>query len=275
MRTPFSSFLQSRRLVGLPAFIACFGLVMAASAQGPPGEDLTITGVGVMDDGTTTTLTITGEHFSFGNTLTVTLGEFSAPTTTFISDNLITAQWTPSIPDGDYLLTVSRGKGQRQADEYDLTIGAVGPQGPQGEKGEKGDKGDPGEQGAQGDQGPQGIQGPPGPPLLTTPLPLGSTYSGTRSGNGVVGSDYILVVCGCSDNEDILIQTGCRTRNPDHQSYQIENFINITIPYEFTIGTTRQLAPTRVQCEWAKSPDDTHEYTAVCRCWDVDGDHEP
>lgn len=45
------------------------------------------------------------------------------------------------VPDGDYLLTVSRGNGQSQSDEYDLTIGAVGPQG---------DKGDPGPQGPAG-----------------------------------------------------------------------------------------------------------------------------
>ena len=59
----------------------------------------------------------------------------------------------PYCPDGDFLLTVSRGWSGWTSNSYDLTIGAVGPEGPEGPSGAPG---------PQGPQGPQGEQGPPG-----------------------------------------------------------------------------------------------------------------
>jgi hypothetical protein len=82
---------------------------------------------------------------------------------------------------GDYLLTVTSGKGEKDYDRYGLTLGATGPQGDtgpqgptgpqglqgsagiQGPKGDKGEKGATGEVGLQGIEGPTGAQGPQGP----------------------------------------------------------------------------------------------------------------
>ena len=101
----------------------------------PPGGHLNVTEVLVDDPNNPTSIMIVGEHFLFGPSgPTVTLGEFGPlaivgiPTDTFIQATL-----PAMISAGDYLLTVSAGKGQSQNDEYDLTIGAVGPQGEQGD----------------------------------------------------------------------------------------------------------------------------------------------
>lgn len=132
----------------------------------PTGHHLHITEVTVVldENANTTTLTIMGEAFSFGNDLSVTLGELGP--LTFIgvpTDTQIVAQWPSAITVGDYLLTVSKGKGQSQNDEYDLTIGAVGPQGEEGPQGPQGPPGVDGQNGFNGLPGPPGPQGPPGP----------------------------------------------------------------------------------------------------------------
>lgn len=163
----FSS--QKARTLGLVTALAIITLLFAplTGLAAPPGGHLNVDSVAVdLDAGT---LTITGTDLDFGGALEVTLAQFpplliiGIPTDTEIVTNL-----PPAIDAGDYLLTVSRGNGQSENDEYDLTIGAVGPEGPQGKpgvqgdvgpKGDKGDQGDPGIQGVKGDQGDQGIQG--------------------------------------------------------------------------------------------------------------------
>ncbi len=88
----------------------------------PPGNHLNITEVEVKFD--TSMIVITGEHFSFGNTLDVTLGGFGTlnivgvPTDT----DIVVDFPAGGLPAGDYLLTVSTGTGQSKNDEYDLTV---------------------------------------------------------------------------------------------------------------------------------------------------------
>jgi hypothetical protein len=115
-----------------------------------------------------------GGKRSSGHVLIVKLGG----TNLFIADfteHSLQARLPSGFVAGDYLLTVSKGNGATDYDEYNLTIGAVGPQGPKGETGAvgpqglKGDKGDQGIQGIQGvkgdkgDTGAQGLQGVQGP----------------------------------------------------------------------------------------------------------------
>jgi hypothetical protein len=134
----------------------------ARKDPGLPGNHLTIEKVAVdFTQGAFGQLTITGDHFSFGNTLAVTLGEAALPLNIVgvPTDTVIVADLPLAFPDGDYLLTVSTGNGQSQNDEYDLTIGVVGPK---GDTGDKGDKGDPGAPGGTGMTGAMGAPGPKG-----------------------------------------------------------------------------------------------------------------
>lgn len=114
---------------------------LAAKPINGPGGHVRITEVFV--DFGANELVITGEDFEFGPGPTVVaLGGGGILTINSETDTQIVAALPiGGVPDGDYLLTVSRGNGQSQSDEYDLTIGAVGPQG---------DKGDPGPQGPAG-----------------------------------------------------------------------------------------------------------------------------
>ena len=146
-----------------------FGISVVTAKPGPtpPGDHINITEVSV--DTVTDTITIIGEELGFGNPLEVTLGEFGPLLIIGVpTDTEIVVGLPPTIPAGDYLLTVSTGNGQSQNDEYDLTIGAVGPQGEEGEpglpgeKGDKGDKGDTGDQGNPGQPGQDGADGSAG-----------------------------------------------------------------------------------------------------------------
>ena len=105
------------------------GALMAAKPGKKPGGHLRVTEVFV--DFGAKTIEITGEDFDFGpGPLTVSLGEFGD-----ISDLCMVDFTPPQLiscdlsagglpPGGDYLLTVTRGGGQSQSDQYDLTIGA-------------------------------------------------------------------------------------------------------------------------------------------------------
>jgi len=92
----------------------------------------------------------------------VTLGDQELVLSEFTSTEM-TIELPPEIKDGDYLLTVSTGKGSKGYDEHDLTVGAVGPQGPRGEIGPAGPQGPVGPQGTQGPIGDTGEPGPVGP----------------------------------------------------------------------------------------------------------------
>jgi hypothetical protein len=122
-------------LGGLLIFsISIAGVTLAAS---PPGDHLNITEVFVDFDAET--IHIMGEDLDFGRALDVTLGDFGSLNVTTETPTLIVVDFPAvGLPDGDYLLTVSRGNGQSQNDEYDLTIGAVGPEGPEGPEGPPG-----------------------------------------------------------------------------------------------------------------------------------------
>jgi microcystin-dependent protein len=162
----------------LTGLLMAFAFLPIASANAaPPGGHLNVVQVIVDDPIDPTSITIVGEDLDFGTgPLTVTLGEYVDPlVVTSATATEIVAQLPASIPEGDYLLTVSNGTGQSQNDEYDLTIGfgpqgeqgKLGPQGEQGKLGPQGEQGKPGPQGEQGKIGPQGEQGkigPPGPP---------------------------------------------------------------------------------------------------------------
>ncbi len=99
----------------------------------------------------------------------VTLGNSELPVINY-SRNLITAALPQGILAGDYLLSVSTGRGSKNNDSYALTIGAVGPTGPQGEQGETGPQGPIGLTGPEGPQGPAGPQGVPGPQGIAGPV---------------------------------------------------------------------------------------------------------
>jgi collagen triple helix repeat protein len=119
------------------------------------------------------TITIRGRNFNAGPSLYVSLGSFGDITSSCTANltslpHTIACKFSSSgLPeDGDYRLRVVTGPSQTQADEYDLTVGAVGPQGPQGlagSQGPQGVQGPAGPQGPQGDVGPAGSQGAVGP----------------------------------------------------------------------------------------------------------------
>ena len=113
-----------RKRIAFPLCLILIGTA-ALAAPKPPGQHLNVTEVTAdIDAGT---LTIVGEDFDFGpGPLVVTLGEYGLLTINFDDATLIDALLPVGIVAGDYLLTVSTGKGQSQSDEYDLTIGAVG-----------------------------------------------------------------------------------------------------------------------------------------------------
>jgi len=110
------------------------------------------------------TLTINGRDLDFGSKpLRVTLGN-SAPLTILSADDTTIVANCPTNPcaEGDYLLVVSKGRGESQSDEYDLTIAPFGLQGPKGDTGATGPQGDTGATGPQGDTGATGPQGDTG-----------------------------------------------------------------------------------------------------------------
>ena len=101
---------------------AVFALLLAGQvlAAGPGGH-LTITEV-FLDQPVDGQTTIKGEDLDFGKLLTVTLGDIGALTVVSETPMEIIVDMPAVLTPGDYLLTVSRGNGQSQNDEYDLTI---------------------------------------------------------------------------------------------------------------------------------------------------------
>jgi hypothetical protein len=138
---------------------AVCALVLGAALAALPAlakpSQLTITEVFVDFDNEQ--IIIAGEYLDGVGIPTVLLGDDPTPLVLVsYSGSQVVVELPPSLPDGDYRLTVSTG---RATDTYDLTIGAVGPQGPQGEPGEPGAEGPEGSTGPAGGTGPQGPQG--------------------------------------------------------------------------------------------------------------------
>jgi len=141
-------------------FLLSISISLNAMAA-PPGGHLNITEVLVDFDAKT--ITIMGEDLDFGGELDVTLGDMGSLIVTTETPTLIVVDFPlEGLLDGDYLLTVSRGNGQSQNDEYDLTIGAVGPEGLQGVDGAQGQQGIQGPAGADGAAGADGEDGAAG-----------------------------------------------------------------------------------------------------------------
>lgn len=115
--------------------IVAIGLAWSSVWAAPPGGHLIIEQVIVDLDAET--ITITGKDFDFNSLddLVVTLGDDVATPADITasclnplptSDTIVCDLSGSGLPaTGDYLLTVSTGKGQSQNDEYDLTIGTV------------------------------------------------------------------------------------------------------------------------------------------------------
>jgi microcystin-dependent protein len=144
------------------------GSTQAAPAAQLPGQHLNVEQVFIVP-GNPDTLLIMGNDFDFGKPLAVELGDLGALVIVSATATQIVAELPDGLPYGDYLVTVSTGKGQSQNDEYDLTLGAVGPQGETGPQGPQGETGPQGPQGETGPQGPQGVPGPRGAEGATGP----------------------------------------------------------------------------------------------------------
>jgi len=131
-------------------------------------------------------------HSRKHNSLKVSLGGTKLAIIS-VSENMIAA-WLPTGPvPGDYLLSVSTGRGIKDNDSYALTVGAMGTQGetgapgPEGPPGPVGQKGDTGPMGPQGPVGPAGLQGPAGPPGPQGPQGI-QGIAGVKGDTGAQGS---------------------------------------------------------------------------------------
>jgi hypothetical protein len=142
-------------LVSIIAILSIAILALPAAAKGPGKKELLIEAVYVNFDDQN--IVIFGQNFvdkkketvvQLSSGITGLSGELNIMT---FDENYILA----SLPDeyiiapGDYLLSVTCGKGEKDYDNYGLTIGAVGPQGEQGETGLTGAQGIKGDTGLQ------------------------------------------------------------------------------------------------------------------------------
>jgi len=148
-------------------FVGIITTNAARKDPGQPGNHLVIERVDIdLDAGANGQLTITGQHFDFGNTLAVVLGsppmDLTPAVSTTPTEIVVDLPVGPLV--GDQLLTVSTGNGQSQNDEYDLTFGQVGPKGDKGDTGDTGVTGATGMTGDTGMTGATGMTGDPGPP---------------------------------------------------------------------------------------------------------------
>ena len=199
-----TKFLKKVFLVVGILFLSMLMVGQTETSAKPPGGQLNITEVFVDCDVDPPEIEIFGEGFDFGpGPLSVTLGEFGELTIIETPTGEQILVQGPSIlceEPGDFLLTVSTGKGESQNDKYDLTIGAVGPQGPQGADGapgphgEQGPAGPQGIQGEKGPAGPQGVQGEQGP----------AGPEGVQGEQGPAGPEGVQGECTCPITQEQL-----------------------------------------------------------------------
>lgn len=269
------TFILPIGLLAIPLFSVPSTALAAKPKPTPPGNHLNITKVAVDFDAET--LTITGEQFSFVNTLEVTLGEFGLLNIVTTTDTEIVVDFPGGgLPDGDYLLTVSRGTGQSQNDEYDLTIGAVGPQGEQG---------DPGDDGAPGDNGSScsiegttvsctdgtsaNVRGPEGPTGPSGPVNVSKSDFYSVTGSGTTTDDPIpFASCSCDDQQDVFIQFACA---PSITSGAGDlPLLNLVI-----VNATNAVGVNELFCTYENPSAQTVTISCQLICWDLDGDHVP
>jgi len=104
------------------------GEVLSEKATQGPGDHVLITEVFLTDPFGlvgTGVVTIMGSHLDFnlsGALPVVGFGDFNPLNVTSSSSTIIVADLPAGLFPGDYLLTVSTGKGQSKNDEYDLTV---------------------------------------------------------------------------------------------------------------------------------------------------------
>jgi len=101
------------------------GEVLSEKATQGPGDHVLITEVFLTDPFGlvgTGVVTIMGSDFDFGGAPVVGFGDFDPLNVTSSSSTIIVADLPAGLFPGDYLLTVSTGKGQSKNDEYDLTV---------------------------------------------------------------------------------------------------------------------------------------------------------
>tara|TARA_Y100000294_G_scaffold177285_1_gene202156 strand:- start:1107 stop:2402 length:1296 start_codon:yes stop_codon:yes gene_type:complete len=133
-----NNFLRKAVLfIGIFLFAMMLTVPQAPAANNPPPQ-LLITNVFV--DFENNDLIINGQNFEGKNAPVVSLGGYELDVTAY-DDTTINADLPPDVEDGDYLLTVSTGNGNKDNNSYTLTIGAVGPEGPAGEDGADGEGG--------------------------------------------------------------------------------------------------------------------------------------
>ena len=148
------------------AVVVVGGLLLAtpAAAQGKaPSPQLVISAATVVPSGTGDgpVLFLAGENF--GNNPSVFLsGEPLSVLNVAPDGALLSAQLTPGLVPGSYLLHVSRGPSATQNGSFVVAIGNRGPKGDPGPQGLRGDRGEIGPRGEAGPQGATGAQGPVG-----------------------------------------------------------------------------------------------------------------
>ena len=256
------------------------GTWAARQDPGLPDNFLTIEAVSTTLDmnGHPTQLTIKGVNFDYVNVLQVKLGPNSTNMNVLSIASASPTQIVANIPmpsdypPGDYLLTVSKGNGQSQNDEYDLTIGGVGPKGDKGDTGDPGPIGPPGADGQDGAPGAPGAQGPPGESgqsiTKSTIYSKAATCleSGTRETCFNSKASCFCTV-ECDDNEDVALTLSCDTLLSRWE----------LVGFNMRQGSTTSEAD--MTCRFKNSiPDDTPglgQFITRLYCLDVNGDHVP
>jgi hypothetical protein len=135
-------------------------VLLAAATVHAQARSLVI--VSATADRSANTLTIRGSNFGSSPALVVL--ENSMLTVLNWTANEIVVTLPAAVPDGSYLLAVTKGNSPTDRDvfAFALVTPVPGPAGPPGQQGPKGDQGLQGIQGLQGERGLQGLQGEKG-----------------------------------------------------------------------------------------------------------------
>lgn len=145
-------------------FVAAADAQPAKTTNGPPSQLVILSAT---PDRAAGTLTVRGKNFG-QHAPYVYVEEFPMSVTSATDEQLV-IHLPAGVPDGSYLLTVTRGPSPHDRDVFHFALhsvetieGPAGPAGPQGEAGPAGPQGEQGPAGPQGEVGPQGPTGPQG-----------------------------------------------------------------------------------------------------------------